>query len=361
MKNLMILFAVFILFFSCTKEEKSQKTKEPDPKKDQQSVNGKIDFVGSIALSEGPHQLLIDDNNLYAKRDNQIFLFSLNNPQVPQQQNKYTQTYNKNFGKMTFHNDKLYVCNIDEKAVYVFDEDLNFEVKYTFSSSNLKPNILLIDDDNNFWVGGSNGANGIVAKCTLSANILNIDKEWQHTSAQSNFEWLEEEDGYILATNALGEFITFKQSNFPSTATTITYTNESGHEKWGKSFVTVNDYAYWANWGAGIATVDISNPFLISVTKIISNSSFKNQFASAEGTNAYDVAYNEKHDYICVANGWSGVLLVKPNQSDKVDDFLDPQYFQNMSIATKEDYIYTGNISGGMSGDLKGIKIFKLK
>ena len=52
--------------------------------------------------------------------------------------------------------------------------------------------------------------------------------------------------------------------------------------------------------------------------------------------------------------------MVKPGKPTEVVDFIDPEYFQNRCIETMGDYIYTGNISGGMSGDLKGIKVFKI-
>ena len=82
---------------------------------------------------------------------------------------------------------------------------------------------------------------------------------------------------------------------------------------------------------------------------------------ATEGTDVYDVAYNEKRDLLCVANGWSGVLLIKPGLADVVQDYMDPQYFQNYSIATTGDYFYTGNVSGGINNNLKGIAVFKFK
>jgi len=137
--------------------------------------------------------------------------------------------------------------------------------------------------------------------------------------------------------------------------------SESGHDKWGHSIRCIGSVAYWATWGAGFASVNVMNPGNMNTNEILTNSSFKAQFPDAEGTNVYDVVYNSQKNVLCIANGWSGVLLVRPNASSQVIDYIDPQYFQNRCIESAGDYIYTGNISGGMSGDLKGLIVFKIK
>ncbi len=361
MKKLLLFSFALSIFAACDKPTDPIVNDPPKEEDRVLSVNGKMEYIDQVEMADGPHQLLINNGILYAKRDHQIFSYSLNNAAKPVLQKTYKQESNKSFGKMFWKGNSLYACNAGDGAIYVFDASLNLQKKYTVSLSSFKPNVVFIDASNNYWIGGSNGANGILAKAVLNGTTLNVTDSWQDTYTQSNIEWIAEKDNTILASAANGNFLSFFKADLASgPVQSTTFDNEAGHEKWGKSFYLKGDKAYWGNWGAGLATLNVSNATSPVITNILSHSLFKNQYPNAEGTDVYDVTYNSQKDVLCVANGWSGVLLLSPNSSDQVMDYIDPQYFQNMCIATSGPYIYTGNISGGMSGKLKGIMVFKL-
>lgn len=363
MRNIILLLGLFTLLISCQKEDDiddPNNNNNNTPDSSAFSTKDSFKLIGGISMTDGPHNLLIIGDNLYAQRDYSIFRFLITNPANPVLQQTYVHSQNKSFGKMYSYNNTLYACNSDEVAIYVFGADLSVQAKYSINQTNFKPATMLIDSDGKYWIGGSNGSNGILLKCVLSSGTLNVQASWQATNTQSLITYIAEKDNHILASIANGDFLTFPKSNLSGGYVANTsFTNEPGHEKWGKTFTTLNNNAYWANWGAGLATVNVTNPANATVTKVLSNSMFRNQFGDAEGTDVYDVAYNSNHNVLCVANGWSGVFTVSPTDPEKVVDYIDPKYFQNACIATKGDYIYTGNISGGISGDLKGLKVFK--
>lgn len=352
-----------LLLLSCNKEVDPTKPITEGIMDDPNSisVNGKIKLTGSLSMEEGPQQLIVSGNNLYAKRDYSLFKLSLANEANPLLTHSYVHPQTKKFGKLYAKGNSIYAPNQDDGKIYVFNENLSLQNSYTVNIANFKPNTLLIDQNNVYWVGGSNGTNGILAKCTLNGTALTVESQWQASYNESMMESLVEKGNYIIASIPKGDVLSFSKSNVENGPVyNTTFTNDPGHEKWGRTIIELSGKVYWANWGAGLATVDVSDPSTLTVTNILSNSKFKSQYPNAEGTNVYDVVYNSNKQLLCIANGWSGVVIVSPNAPETVVDYIDPQYFQNMCIATKGDYIYTGNISGGMSGDLKGIKVFKL-
>lgn len=365
MKHLIYILTIGFLVFSCSSEsdELFEDMTNPNSPIDNENISekGYLEFTGSIQMTDGPTDLLIEGNHLYAVRDNKIFQFSLSNPAIPQKTNEFSlSNSNHKFGKLSTANGNIYSVGQEDGFVYEFNSQLNLINKYDLAFNTFKPTVLHKDDQGVFWLGGSNGSNGIIAQYKLMNGQLTLINYNLISETESNVESIIEQNGHIITSIANGKLLSFKKDNLQQVAH-FTYQHEEGHEKWGHTIIKHNNKAYWANWGAGFATVDISNPTYFTMTELLSNSGFKAQFPHAEGTNVYDVAYNAEKNLLCVANGWSGVLLIRPNSPGIVYDFIDPQYFQNRSIETKGNYIYTGNISGGMSGNMKGIKIFKIK
>lgn len=267
------------------------------------------------------------------------------------------------FASLFGHNGDIFAVSSSNGHVHIFDGN-NLTLKSTIPNtpSYFKGIHVIVDSDGNMWIGGSDGSKGMIAKYSFDGSAITLLDSWMETSSNSAISWMVEKDGYILASNAAGKFYTFSKSDVAAgPVATVTYDEEPGHEKWGKSICVVDDQAFWANWGAGLASVNVANPGSASLNTVITNSMFKTQMAGSEGTNVYDVVYNANKNVLCVANGWSGLFIVSPSNPSQVIDVIDPQYFQNYSVETYGDYVYTGNISGGMSGDLKGLKIFKLK
>lgn len=362
MKNWIFFILVCATFSSCKKDELALDENTNGSVNAESSANGKIKLIGSVSMTEGPQQLLLMNSTLFARRDYTIFKYSLTNESSPSFQSSYVHPQASNFGNLYASGSNLYAPNKDDGKIYVFGQSLNLVQTYTVGMSNFKANSLLIESDGTWWIGGSNGSNGILVQCEVDGTTLTILNSWQATYNESMMESLVVKGNYLYASIPKGDVLTFLKSDVVSGPVQVTtFTNEAGHEKWGRTIIERNNKLYWANWGAGLATIDISSPGTPSVSNVLANSTFKNQFPNSEGTNVYDVVYNASKDVLCVANGWSGVFLVSPNTPNVVVDYIDPQYFQNSCIATKGDYVYTGNISGGMSGDLKGIKVFKLQ
>jgi len=355
---------MLVALASCDKNSNSiMPNPNTDPgqvKDDNISENGQIIYTGRIALDEGPHDLLISGRNMYATRDRDITLFSLSDPERPSAVKKYS--YTSNLGQPFIVSGTIYVAAPAEGALLELDENLNFKKKHLLGIAGFKSNVGMKSSDGDFWIGGSNGTVAILAHYKMVSGSLSLQSSWMATSSNSMIQSIVEQGSHIVVSVASGQLWAFSKASLSAgPVKVLTYDEEPGHEKWGYTICKVGNKAYWANWGAGLATVDLSNPANLKVLQLITNSSMKGQFPDSEGTNVYDVEYNSTHNVLCVANGWSGVLLVRPYNSNKVMDYLDLQYIQNRCIATSGNYIYTGNISGGMSGDLKGIMIYKIK
>lgn len=369
MKKLLFVATLLFAVAACS-ESDNDDVNLPDPPGDTQtddpnlSVKGEIEYIDIYHLNEGPHDLLIVGNNMFAKRDNKIWLFSIANPENPQLNKEFSLPSTAHtFGKLYEHNGSVYAPNYGNGLIYQFDQQLNLVNELTIDGiNNFAPNVIHIDANQKYWIGGSNGSGGTLAECSLSGNQLTVNKYWSTGTSNSLIESMVEKNNYLIASIAGGDALSFIKTDISSgPVSTVSFENEPGHEKWGKTLVVKDNKAFWANWGAGFATINISQPQNLTIDEILSNSKFKGQFPGSEGTNVYDIAYNSTKNLLCVANGWSGLFLVAPENPGKVIDYIDLQYIQNYSVATNGNYIYTGNISGGINGDLKGIVIYKLK
>lgn len=366
MKKILPLALSIFSFFACSPTQVNPEPNDPnDPKNNttQSSEKGRMEWIASIEMEEGPHDLYIFDNKLYASRDQKLFLFNLSQPQKPVLIKEYNAGSSSfTFGELFAFESKIYVPNSGDGSLYEFSKDLNFQQKYDLGISSFKPATVLIDGEKNIWVGGSNGSNGLLAKYNKTGSTLTLAAQYTLDFSGSSISSIIEQGSYIIISVKSGDLLSFSKDNISSgPVKKITYEDEAGHSKWGFTLIKKDNSAFWANWGAGFAAADISDPASLSFSKILTDSKFKSQFPNSGGTSAYDVVYNSKYDYLCVANGWAGIFLVKPNNVEQVLDYIDIEYFQNRSIATQGDYIYSGNISGGITGDLKGIKIYQIK
>lgn len=358
MKNLS--FIVFILLFltGCDEFTDIDDTRDGLNPLREFSENGMLEYLGGMSMKEGPHDLLIIDNALYARRDNKLHLFDISSPATPLLKTEYTAP--KNLGRMTAYANGLLVPGKDDGKLYQFDKNLNLVQSYPFNFNRFRANDILVDGKS-LWISGSNGANGCLAKYRFQNQQLELLGSWTTSFGESLMESIDEKGNYIITSLANGDMLIFNKDSYEEGPTySLDFDNEQGHGKWGKTVMVLNDYAYWANWGSGFITVSLSNMNNPYISHILSHSAFLQQFPSSNGTNVYDLDYNETHNLLCLANGWSGIFLVDPEEPGIVLDYISPQYLQNYSIATKGDYIYTGNISGGRAGDLKGLMVFKI-
>lgn len=370
MKRIMssILLLSILLAGSCKKDKPQPQPQNPNnPNNPNEpflpsSVNGQFVFLGTLPMQEGPHQLLISNDYLYALRDNQLFLFSIDNPEIPELLVTYDQPNQKKFGRMFLYQNDIWLPNLEDKKIYVFDAALNLKKTYSTDLPLLSPNVIAIEG-NNYWIGGSDSAHGVLARCVLNGNTIKKVESWESTSNQTLIESIQIKGNYIFTSLSKGNLLSFNKSNLATgPKSNLTYDHEQGYEKSGRTILMRDNQIFWANGGAGFANVNAANPENMILSSVLTNSMIRRQIKQAtEGTDVYDVCYNEKRNLLCVANGWSGILLIKPGLADVVQDYMDPQYFQNYSIATIGDYFYTGNVSGGINNNLKGIAVFKFK
>lgn len=329
------------------------------------STNGKIGLINSVPMIDGPHHILIvpEANALFAARDNNIFRFSLANPALPTLEKTYVGPTVKFTHILKFHRHLIVPCGTD-KHLYMFDQaDLSLTAKLKVTPEYFQPSVSTLDSEGFLWLGGSNGASTVVGKYTFDGAKLTLVSQWTGNTRNGGVASIVQCGAQILASINGGDILSFSRAALERGPVSVTtFDAEGGHEKWGKT-LTINEatgVAFWANWGAGFSAVDVSDPAKPRVVGVLSNSVCKPQ-NNNDGTNCYDVAYNPHHKLALVANGWSGVLLINPETPTVLADFIKVKNNQNYSIATYGDYVYVGNISGGMSGKEKGIKVYRLK
>lgn len=364
MKKILFALAAFTILFGCSDDDHN-KGDNPGIENPNLSANGKIEFVRIYQAAEGPHDMMIIGNKLYTKREHTLSMYSIADPENPDHEKfSFMSDPTNVYGRMYTKNFMIFVPNYGGKYIAVYDNELNSQTSYVFEGlDEFRPRTMLIDSNNVFWVGGSDGAKGILVKCSLQMNYkLVVEASWTASFPSTAIEDMFEKENYVIVSLANGDVYSFSKNNISiGPVSTASYENEPGHEKWGRTLLPMGNQTFFANWGAGFATVKTSNPLAISFSNIITNSNFKYQFPDSEGTDVYDVVYNSTKDVLCVANGWGGVFLVSPDNPGIVLDYIDIKGMLNHSIATKGYYIYTGNTSGGEDGYMKGIGIFKLK
>lgn len=365
----MISKILLLLLFVCTIYSCDYMPSGVDNSNIESSVAGKLVLINSLAMHRGPEDLLVMDTFLFAKKDNKIYKISIANLEKPILIDSFidNKTPASFFGRMIAREKQILVPNHNGN-LYILDTNLsgqNLEdsanIAYSLDIPNFKAHSILIDKAGEIFIGGTNGSNGILAQYLLDDNKLQLKNSWTIVNTDTNLESLVEKDGYIIASTTNGNLLVFSKKNISIGPLTNPFMDKlNGLTKWGYSLMVLDDLVYWANWEAGLAAYNFQNPLNPIQEANITNKDFKAKFPLSEGTSVYDIVYNAKKNYICVANGWQGIFIIDADNPKEVIDYIDPKFFQNRCIATKDEYLYVGNISPGVNGDLKGIKVFKL-
>jgi len=362
MKQFLLLIFSFLAIAACTKTEPIE---EEDPDVTEFEI---FDIVGQYNMNDGPHDLAIKGNYVFACRDDKIFVVDISDVSNPKLVKTLDDLEKNNiFEGLLVEGNLLYAACTASSGVYVIDitnpELPTIANKYLgeiYTGNKLKP-LKLFYTNNILWAAGSNGTYTMLVKYTVSGNTL----------AAANY-WVLNESGNIAGgvwANANNVFIsTAKGYVYAFTASDIaagpidsyTFEAEAGHEHWGKTLTGYNNKLYWADWGAGFITLNISDPTNITADALITHSSYKAQHTDAEGTNVYDFVINTTTNKIYVANGWSGLLQIGTSTSNQVEKFVDYKDHQYFCIEQFGKYVVVGNISGGTS-DYKGLKIIKVQ
>jgi len=352
-----------LLFTSCDSEDPIVDEEE------EMTLPEKFDVVGVFEMNDGPTDLAVKDNFAFAGRDDKIYVIDLSNVNSPALIATIDDVQNTNiFQQLLVEGDYLYAACSGSSGIYVIDvaNAATPIIQYKYLDDIVTGNKLkafsLFYENNTLWAGGSNGQNAFLVEYKVAANG-ELTQQNNSISPQSGNAiggvWAN--NNHVFISMANGYVNAFDKTDINAGPVgSYTFTNEPGHEHWGRALVGHGNELYWADWGAGFVTIDISDPNNLVASNTITHSSFTTQHASAEGTNVYDIAFDASTNSIYLANGWSGLLEVKASSTNLVNDYVD--YKDNMyrCIALYGNYVLTGDIAAGTT-DVKGVKIIKVK
>lgn len=362
MKKMFLLILPLIYLMACTPVEE-------EPTDEEQPTVPKIfDIVGQFDMNDGPHALAVKGSYVFASRDDKIYIVNVSDVTKPVSAGVIDDLENANiFEALLIEGNTLYAGCTSTGGVYVIDvsnpASPSIVNKFTadiYSGKKISP-LKLFYANNVLWAAGSNGLNTMLVKYTVSGNTLTADKYWTSNTTGDIAGGVWANATHVFISTAKGTVHSFNSSDISAgPLSTYTFNAEAGHSHWGKTIIGHNNNLYWADWGAGFINVNISDPANLKANTLITHSSYKAQHPDAEGTNVYDLAMNTSTGKIYAANGWSGLLQIDVNATDKVEKFVDYHEHQYYCITLYDKYAIVGNISGGISGT-KGLKIIKIQ
>lgn len=362
---------LFSIILTVTFLSSCEKEPSPDPTPDSDPTEVQLfDQVGFLGLPDGPHDIVVNGNYAYACRNDVISVIDLTDVTAPVLVSEINDATNTNtFESMVISSSNiLYASCTTLGAIYMIDISdplnpviLNKFMDDIFSGNKLKA-LSLFYINNSLWAAGSNGSSGLIVEFNIiSASSIQQNSYWDAGGSGNGYGGLWVNSGNAYASTANGVVHSFLTSNLAAGPTdSFTFTNEAGHEHWGKTLLGSGNKLYWSDWGAGFISLDISNPANLTANSMLTHSSYKSQFPAAEGTDVYDVALSSSGK-LFVANGWSGLLRLDSTNPGVVEDYVDYQYHQYYCLALHGQYALLGNISGGITGNDKGLYILKVE
>ncbi|TNE54493.1 MAG: hypothetical protein EP338_06665 [Bacteroidetes bacterium] len=365
MKKLIWPLCLGLLIASCKKEENNNDNNQDPGGSGTPAV---FDVVGQLSFSDGPHDIAIKDHVLFACRGDNIQIVNISNPSSPTLIGtlEYPQTTN-NFEALYLDGNTLYIGCSAVSGIYAMDvtdpEAPTALAQYTddiFAGTKLKT-YSIFAQNGQVWAAGSNGQGSMLVRFDLQSGNLILKNFWEGGGTGNAVEGIWGNSTHIYLSTADGHVLSFDQANFTSgPLDDFTFQAEAGHEHWGRTLVGKGNSLYWADWGAGFVTLDISNPSSLVATTTLSNSVYIGQHPDAEGTNVYDVALDDASGKIYLANGWSGLLELNQSTPGQVNNYVDYKDNQYYCLKVSGDYAYVGDIAAGTT-DIKGIKVIKIK
>jgi len=365
MKKFLLLIIGLLILFACNPPDDNIN----NPPDDDTVTVEIFDIVGQFDMNDGPHALAVKGDYVFACRDDKIFVVDISNVATPELVTTIDDLTKSNiFETLLIVDNTLYAGCTSSSGVYIIDitnpaspSITGKSIDEIYEGKKISP-LKLFYDNNILWAAGSNGLNAMLVKYNVQTDgTLTFDKYWSSTQtsniaggvwANSSNVFISTADGYVYSFNS-SDISTGPIGSF-------TFEAESGHSHWGKTIIGLNNQLFWADWGAGFITIDISDPANLTAANLITNSAYKAQFPDAEGTNVYDFVLDNSTGKLYVANGWSGLLKIDINSTDKVEDYVDYFEQQYFCITKSNENVLVGNISGGTSGT-KGIKIIKVE
>lgn len=354
-------------FTACEKAEEDDETEDLIEDKEQQGGD-MFDVAGVYEMDYGPYDIAMKDDYVFACRDDKIYVIDVSNVSDPEKVATYDDVERSNkFEALLVSGNTLYAGCTQSTGVYAIDVSspsapvLSGKYIDTIYSGNSLKALSLFVNGTTLYAGGSNGTGALLVKFDVSgASSISVQDYWQSTGSGNAIGGVWANSSYVFASTADGYILSFPVSGFgDEPAGEYTFQAEAGHEHWGRTIVGSGNTLYWADWGAGVAAIDISDPTNMSVLSIITHSTYTEQHSDAEGTNAYDLVIDEANSDIYVANGWSGLLKISTDEASRVEAFVDYKDHQYRCIALYGNYVIVGDIAAGTT-DVKGLKIIKI-
>ena len=334
-------------------------------KKDISVSAEKFEIVGKPELTSGPRDMAVSGDYIFVCLNDKIDIIDISNVNSPAMVATFDDLEAGNdFEALFIDGNILYAGCSQTSGVYAIDVSNPNSVfvsakniENVFSGNKLKALDLFADGDI-LWATGSNGTSGMLVK--YNSVTLEVIDYYLLTGSGNAGEGVWANSSYVFISTIDGHIYSFDKNNISQGFTgEYTFTNEPGHEHWGRSITGNGNNLYWADWGAGFITLDISDPKNMTAKAMITNSSFKNDFHDAEGTDVYDLLIHKKNGKIYLANGWSGIVEIDPSNSGHVASFKDYKENQYYCIEQYKNYVIVSDIVEGTS-DMKGIKIIKV-
>lgn len=358
-----LLLLLVVLFSSCETED----TNDTDNQNNAPADTAAFELVGSYEMNYGPHDLAVTGQYVFACRDDKIYVISLSDVSNPTLLTTIDDLENSNtFESLLIDGNTLYagcaatstiyLINIADPASPFISSKFSDDI---FPGNPIKPLELFLDGTT-LWVAGSNGQNTMVVAFDASTgSSISVDDYWAATSGNNAAEGVWANSTHVFLSTVNGIVYSLDKSNLSSgSIDDYTFEAEAGHEHWGRTLIGKDNLLYWADWGAGFVTIDISSPSSLSASDLLTNSSYLLQHPSAEGTNVYDIVLDNSRGKIYLANGWSGLLQLDMDDPATVEKFIDQKDHQYYCIANYGNYLILGDIAAGTT-DIKGLKIYK--
>lgn len=365
MKRIIPFLTLSMFLFAC---ELTDPAIDDNPNDDTPQVVNVFDIAGELELPDGPHDLAVKGNYVFACRDDKVYIVDVNDVAEPLLVKTFDDLESNNtFETLLVKGNTLYAGCTSSSGLYVIDisNPLSPSItgKYTdevYTGEQISVMSLYVDSDT-VWAGGSNGTNGLLVKFDVSnPAAITVEDHWVSGLTQSAIGGVWANNSHVFISTANGYIYSFDKTDVSAgPLDDYTFGNEPGHEHWGRTIVGEGSNLYWADWGAGVITVNISDPADMKAAALITHSSFRADHPDAEGTDAYDLALDPNLGTLYVANGWSGLLRIKTSAPGTIDNYVDYQENLYRCIALYGKYAVLGDNAEGISNK-KGIKIIKV-
>jgi hypothetical protein len=107
----------------------------------------------------------------------------------------------------------------------------------------------------------------------MPSGELLLDNYWISNEGGNGIEGLSATGNHVFVSTANGCIYAWDKNDI-SAGPEYTFSHEVEHEHLGRAILIQDDKLYWADWGAGFATIDMSTPSNMTTISIITHSSY---------------------------------------------------------------------------------------